>query len=158
MRAEPKHRIDEKALTVWYWEGVIIGLVLIGLFSVLIYALYRIEVSMWLTALVIPILVVIGSWMIWGWPKLRWKRWRYEVTENEIELQYGVWIVKRTLIPMVRVQHVDTKQGPLLRRYGLAAVMISTAAGTHEIPALEELTAELLRDRIAELARVIDDV
>lgn len=28
--------------------------------------------------------------------------------EQEIELQHGVFIIKRTLVPMIRVQHVDT--------------------------------------------------
>ena len=63
-------------------------------------------------------------------------RWRYEVRESEIELQHGIFIVKRTLIPMVRVQHVDTSQGPILRKYDLAEITISTAATNHTIPAL----------------------
>ena len=70
-------------------------------------------------------------------PKIIWERWRYEISEHEIDLCYGLWIRKRTIIPMVRVQHVDTKQGPLMNRFGLASVTISTAAGSHEIPALK---------------------
>ena len=58
---------------------------------------------------------------------------------------------------MARVQHVDTRQGPLLRHYGLSTVTISTAAGTHEIPALADDVAGILRDRISELARVVDE-
>jgi len=53
--------------------------------------------------------------------------------------------VKRTLIPMIRVQHVDSSQGPLLKKYRLASVTISTAATVHEIPALDEEEAEELR-------------
>ena len=90
-------------------------------------------------------------------PKLRWKRWRYEVREQEIELQHGVLIIKRTLIPMIRVQHVDTQQGPLLRKYQLSTVMISTAATVHEIPALDMHEAEELRRSISSLARVADE-
>ncbi|WP_331456975.1 PH domain-containing protein [Bacillus sp. FJAT-27231] len=91
-------------------------------------------------------------------PNMRWKRWRYEVREQEIELQRGVFIVRRTLIPMTRVQHVDTKQGPLLRKYGLGAIQISTAATIHEIPAVEIEEAEEMRKVIAALARVTEDV
>ena len=40
------------------------------------------------------------------------------------KLNYNMvlFIVKRTLIPMVRVQHVDTAQGPILRKYNLAGI------------------------------------
>jgi uncharacterized protein len=65
--------------------------------------------------------------------------------------------VKRTLVPMVRVQHVDTVQGPLLRKYGLATITISTAATTHEIPALDMFEADNLRSSISALARVAED-
>nr|WP_246188314.1 PH domain-containing protein [Metabacillus lacus] len=91
-------------------------------------------------------------------PKIRHRIWRYEVHEHEIDLQFGVFIVKRVLIPMVRVQHVDTSQGPLLRKNNLATVTISTAATVHEIPALDIHEADELRDSISRLARVTDDV
>ncbi len=90
-------------------------------------------------------------------PPIRWKRWRYDVLTDEIDLMHGVFIVKRTLIPMTRVQHVDTEQGPLLRKYKLAVVSISTAATVHRIPSLTIEVADELRDRIAELATVAED-
>lgn len=91
------------------------------------------------------------------WPKLKWARWRYEVRETEIELQHGVIFTKRTLIPMIRVQHVDTKQGPVLKKYDLATISISTAATVHEIPALDLAEAEELRSYIGKLTRVADE-
>ena len=85
--------------------------------------------------------------------KIRHHIWRYEVFENEIEIQHGLIRVTRVIVPMVRVQHVDTSQGPLLRRYRLASVQISTAATVHDIPALELEEADELRDYISRLAR-----
>lgn len=90
-------------------------------------------------------------------PKLRHRRWRYEIFEQEIHIQRGILIMKRTIIPMIRVQHVDTEQGPILKMYRLATVSISTAATTHLIPALKEEDASQLRDRISKLARVEED-
>lgn len=90
-------------------------------------------------------------------PKLRWLRWRYEVREQEIELQHGLFVIKRTLVPMVRVQHVDTEQGPILRKYDLASITISTAATNHTIPALITSEADEMRIRISTLARVAED-
>jgi membrane protein YdbS with pleckstrin-like domain len=90
-------------------------------------------------------------------PKVRHKVWRYEVHENEIDIQSGIFVVTRVIVPMVRVQHVDTSQGPLLRKYNLATVKIFTAATVHSIPALEMKEADQLRDSISRLARVTDD-
>ncbi|MDG5767615.1 PH domain-containing protein [Balneolales bacterium ANBcel1] len=87
-------------------------------------------------------------------PYIRWKRWRYQVDHNEIDLQRGLFIVTRTLIPIKRVQHVDTRQGPVYRQFGLASVTITTAGDTHEIPALSEPIADNLRNTISEYARV----
>jgi Uncharacterized conserved protein len=58
---------------------------------------------------------------------------------------------------MVRVQHVDTSQGPILKHYCLASMSISTAATIHTIPAITEQEADQLRVRISELARVAED-
>lgn len=88
---------------------------------------------------------------------MKHKYWRYEVLENEIDIQHGILVNKRVIVPMVKVQHVDTTQGPLLRRFHLSTVEISTAATKHLIPALDAEEADQLRDFISRLARVTED-
>ena len=87
-------------------------------------------------------------------PWIRWKRWRYHVDRNEIDLRRGLFVVTRTLIPIKRVQHVDTRQGPVYRQFGLASVTVTTAGDMHEIPALSEPVADELRSKISEFARI----
>jgi len=91
-------------------------------------------------------------------PTLLWRRWRYEIRPLEIDLQRGLVRVTRTLVPMARVQHVDTRRGPLQRRLGLSTVVFYTAAGPNEIPQLAQKTAAEVRDRIAELTRTADEL
>src|SRR5262249_51444663 len=91
-------------------------------------------------------------------PRRRWRSWRYAIGETEIELRHGIWWQTWTRIPMARVQHVDTRRGPLERRYGLASVVVYTAAGSRQIPGLAIEVAEESRDRVARLANVRDDV
>ena len=74
-------------------------------------------------------------------PSLRWRRWRYEVRDQEIDLRRGAFTVRRTLVPMNRVQHVDTRRTVLCELFGLASVVFHTAAGDNEIPALSEADA-----------------
>jgi membrane protein YdbS with pleckstrin-like domain len=91
-------------------------------------------------------------------PELRWRRWRYEVRPQEVDVQRGAFTVTRTLVPMLRVQHVDTTRGLLDQLLGLATVVFHTAAGANRIPALDVAEAARVRDRIAELAREADVV
>lgn len=90
-------------------------------------------------------------------PRLRWAHWRYDVRDEEVDLRSGAFTVTRTLIPMARVQHVDTKRTVVSQLFGLAAVTIHTAAGRNVIPGLAEPDAAAIRDRIAQLARTPDE-
>lgn len=157
MLLEPKKRISKKALTVWRISGVLTIVISWILAAVVIFFLHIFNGPFWISVLLIGIELISTYLFIFLLPSLKWKRWRYDVRDEEIELQEGIFIVKRTLIPMVRVQHVDTVQGPILRRYQLASVIINTAATSHEIPALEESEAESLRHFISNLARVADE-
>ncbi len=91
-------------------------------------------------------------------PGMRVRRWRWEVREEEIDLRRGAFTVVRTLVPMRRVQHVDTRRTPVARLFGLASVVVHTAAGTNEIPALTEADAAEIRDRIADLTQTPDEL
>ena len=87
-------------------------------------------------------------------PPIRYARWRYELTPDYLDIARGIFWRKRFVIPFIRVQNTDTRQGPLLRMMGLASVTISTAAGSMEIPGLPAADAETLRDQAAEFARL----
>ena len=91
-------------------------------------------------------------------PTLRHRRWRYEVREEEIDIRHGTFSVTRTIVPMRRVQHVETTRGLLEQALELATVVFHTAAGPTEIPALGDLEAARVRTRIAELARTADEL
>lgn len=157
MVPEPQTRISERALVVWRISGAVSSLFSWIVGGGLITLAVLFDWPIWIIAGVIVLVLIFSYLNILFIPKLRWKRWRYEVREQEIELKRGVFIIKRTLIPMIRVQHVDTQQGPLLRKYQLSTVMISTAATVHEIPALDMEEAEELRQSISRLARVADE-
>jgi membrane protein YdbS with pleckstrin-like domain len=104
----------------------------------------------------VPVLVV-GAALAVGLPAVRFARWRYEVRAEEIDLRHGLFTIHRTLVPIRRVQHVDTSSGPMQSAFDLATVSFHTAAGETEIPALTRAEAEAVRRRIGELARSRDD-
>lgn len=161
MRGLPKQTLDPKAIPVWRIKGTISSLVFAFIVSVYLVLSSFIQFlptpPKWGFLLLLLLIFAYAIYQIVLIPTLRFRYWRYDVTEEEIDLYRGIFVRTRTAIPMTRVQHVDTEDGPLFRYYGLAAVIISTAATTHVIPALSHEVADELREKIARFAMVVED-
>ncbi len=91
-------------------------------------------------------------------PPIRRRIWWFAIGDEQVDLHHGLLAITRTVVPMVRVQHVDLHRGPLADRFGLAEIELHTAAGSLTIPALDLEQAERIRRRVAVLARVPDEV
>jgi uncharacterized protein len=154
---EPQKRISERALKVWRIYGIFYSVLFLCVAGGVIALTIIYNWPSWIMVIAVLLFALVLYIFVVRFPMMRWKRWRYEIREQEIELQHGVFVIKRTLVPMVRVQHVDTKQGPILRKYHLSSVTVSTAATVHEIPALEMEEAEEIRIFISKLAKVADE-
>lgn len=150
----PSHRLDPRMLRVWYASSLalISGTVVVGAVATLI--VQRLGGPVLIPVAIAAALLVIELCDMAISPRVEYATWRYEVTPTEVDLYHGVFVKKRAIVPLVRVQHVVTKQGPFLKASGLAAVRISTAGESFEIPGLAEDDANMLRDRVAELARL----
>ena len=91
-------------------------------------------------------------------PALRLSRWRWRLDDDELDLRHGTITEIRTIVPVARIQHVDIRRSLWAKIAGVAAVVVHTAAGTTEIPALTDGEAALVRDRLAGLIRTPDDL
>ena len=154
---EHTEMIDKKAISYWRWRAVINVLFLSLLLPASWFAVQHWSWPTWLSAAIALPIALVAVVTILLIPPVRWKSWRYDISSQEIQLFRGIWIKRHIIIPMVRVQHVDMQQGPLMRHYGLSTVIIATAAGEHEIPALADEVAMQVRGHIASLARVVDE-
>jgi len=86
---------------------------------------------------------------------LRYRIWRFEVQDDALFLHRGVLTRIRTVVPFVRVQHVDTQRNPLERMVGLSRVVVYTAGSRGAdvtIPGLRPERAEALREQLRTLA------
>ncbi len=86
---------------------------------------------------------------------LRYRRWRFELQDDALYLERGVVTHVRTVVPFVRVQHVDTQRGPLERALGLSSVVVYTAGSRSAdvtVPGLTTERADRLQARLRELA------
>ena len=98
------------------------------------------------------IVLIHGLVMALIWPSLEYRYYRYAVREKDILVQQGVLFRRWTALPLHRIQHVDTRQGPIERIVGIANLQLYTAAGMNadgSIPGLSADIAERLRDELS---------
>jgi membrane protein YdbS with pleckstrin-like domain len=94
------------------------------------------------------IFVVLFAIPFLGWPSLSVPRRGYVVRDKDIIFKSGIVWRSVTAIPFNRVQHVETSNTPLDRKFGLANLQIYTAGGSGgdlTISGLGADTAEKLR-------------
>lgn len=84
----------------------------------------------------------------------RYQFYRYEITPEDLAFQKGYFFRSITYVPISRIQHVETEQGPFLRKENLMEIVIHTAATSHRIAGLDLEEAMSLRSRIIELVKV----
>jgi membrane protein YdbS with pleckstrin-like domain len=79
------------------------------------------------------------------------KRKLYSLREQDLSYQSGLIFRKTVSQPMLRIQHVELKRGPIDRKIGLAKLQVFSAGGamhTFEIPGLPIEKAESIRQFI----------
>ena len=85
-------------------------------------------------------------------PQRQWVRWGYALDGEALRVVRGFLFFTDTVVPLVRVQHIDVGQGPVERLFGIGHLIVHTA-GTRDsavaVPCLDAGDAERLRDRLA---------
>ncbi|WP_128896676.1 PH domain-containing protein [Longirhabdus pacifica] len=155
---QPMKKIDKKsvrkaALTASWFSFFITMIVCAALLVVSI----RFDWPLWIFYMVTIASVLGFTFEIFIYTPQHYRNWRYGIFEDRMELVSGVFLRKVTTIPIHRIQHVDQKQGPISRRFGLTTITVATAAGSHEIPDLEEETAKELLEEIITIARLTNE-
>ena len=147
---QPIHAAIRK---VWLISNLITFAIFGILTSLAEFALIREIPLPWPVPIFMPIFWISMAYLSSRLVNRQWQVWRYEVTEHEIILCWGVWRQTRRFVPRDRVQHVDITSGPLARKFGLAHVHLYVA-GAHgsvgEIPGLTPEEAEELRIMLVE--------
>ena len=99
-------------------------------------------------ALAIAVLVIA--------PRRVYRRLRYRLTRQVLQVLRGWLFHTDTVVPLVRVQHLDVIRGPFDKMFGTASLVVHTA-GTHNsivaLPGLAPERAAEMRDIIREHVR-----
>ncbi len=160
MRELPSNQLNPKIKAVWRLNSLVWLSICFLLCFPPFFLAYVSGAGSWsfVVSLTILCLYVLGLILfLLVLPPIRFMRWRYEIFQDYLDIAYGIIWRRRIIIPFIRVQNTDTRQGPILRLLKLASVTVATAAGEHVIPGLDTEAAEELRDRASELARLAQE-
>ncbi|WP_232664726.1 PH domain-containing protein [Pseudonocardia sp. TRM90224] len=143
----PNNPVHPRATTWWRLQDA--GFYLVVL-VVAAGALFWVSTA-WLVG-VVAVIVVVGAVDIVVTPPIRYRKHRWEVTDQAVYVRTGFFVEDWRVAPLSRVQTVDTKRGPLQQWLGLSTVTITTAstAGELKIKGLERgFAAELVEQLTA---------
>ncbi|MFP9193522.1 PH domain-containing protein [Natronosalvus vescus] len=91
-----------------------------------------------------------------------WRRYsvfRFDLREESLYIERGVFTRIKTVVPYVRIQHVDSRRSPLERVVGLGTLVVYTAGSRSAdvaVPGLDPERAEDLQNTLRE--RTIETV
>ncbi|MFF5084427.1 PH domain-containing protein [Actinoplanes sp. NPDC000266] len=103
-----------------------------------------------------PVLVIGGAIYavnIVVMPSWRYRVHRWETTDDAVYALEG-WLTKKwQIVPLSRIQSIDTEIGPLQRMFGIATIKVTTASSEGRI-SIEGLDAEVARETVDRLREV----
>jgi membrane protein YdbS with pleckstrin-like domain len=121
---------------------LVIGAIISGLLSIAIGA----------SAFVLALLfLALGAF----YGSKRYSNWGFEVRDDHLYIEHGVLKKTYSMVPFVRVQHIDTDRGPVDRLLGLSTLRVYTAGSKGadiKIPGIEREKASELQKKLRDSA------
>lgn len=154
-------RVEKRVMIAWRISRFISTLILIGLIvfikTIVVDTGAMEEVTFMEPELFETILTVIA----WGciiysvlgfifYPWIEYCQWGYQITEDKVMIRKGIFFLKTSMIPIVRIQHISMSQGPIFRALGLHKIEISVATSNFEIIGIKKETAEKIVESLKE--------
>jgi membrane protein YdbS with pleckstrin-like domain len=139
---EPSYRHVLRVGLVLSWLPLVIGAIIADA-ALLEGTPFRGVPSVVVTLIAISAIVFI--------PQRTYRRLGYRLTERMLQSVHGWMFHTDTLVPFVRVQHLDVKRGPLDKFFGTASLVVHTAGTHNSIVTVNGLSP----DRAAEFRDII---
>ena len=129
MEETQKQKLDPRIKNVWRVSDTIaLTLIFLCVFAVGGIALLVDESTSWwagpycLISFICFVALLILFWVVIT--PLRYIRWSYALSKEFLDIMRGIIVRKHTVVPFIRVQNTDTRQGPILRAFGLSSVTV----------------------------------
>lgn len=143
------NKLDEKILISWRISRLI-GIIIIGaILGVGLFLLTKADFfEPWRNYSFIGAGLII-TYMLTGlfiYPAIEYRQWGYIITDDRVEIRHGIFFVKNTIIPIVRIQHITVSQGPIIRKLGISVLNIHTASGQFSIAGISNAEAKSIAE------------
>ena len=136
----------------WWILTAIVTLIFLGVW-LLIGFVFRdaFDTVQWMLLLVVPLVAAAGFYASCVVPLWTFQSTFWQLRANGLEIRRGIWWKHRIFIPRNQIQHTDVQQGPVMRIFGIATLVMNTG-GTHEpsipLSGLSLATAESIRGQL----------
>jgi membrane protein YdbS with pleckstrin-like domain len=143
-----RRSLDSAVQIQWTIRVSILAVVLGAIFTAI---LSSFQVPIQFGLLGIGLLLAVGL----VWVVLSYRIWTYQIRDDSLYLERGVVTHVRTIVPYVRIQHVDTSRSALERALVLSTLVVYTAGSRGadvSVPGLKPHEARDLQRRLKELA------
>ncbi|NXY95021.1 PH domain-containing protein [Streptomyces sp. BR123] len=150
----PRNRVESRAIGWWTVQSSLFALPLPLVFGVLYLCIPPARtVFGWLfLCTLVPGLLYMAAMPVW-----RYRVHRWEMTEDAVYAASG-WLWQRwRVVPLSRVQTVDTLRGPLQQMFGLSGITVTSAssAGAVKINGLDRRVATELVEHLTRSVQVV---
>ena len=151
-----RHRLPGRVTTYWRWRVLCSSLPLL---IMLVTAAIVLPWGPWWVrwGVVGVVMAAISVFMIILLP-IRYRVFWYAVSSTEIDIQNGIIFTTRSVVPMRRVQTVQSQRGPIADHYRVTNLKVRTAAGSVALSGLDRSEADELCASIGRLTELADDV
>lgn len=148
-------KLEKKIFWVWFVEGLLISLIPGAIIGILVGAFTSFS---GFSGFVIG--YTVSAALISTYTRRRYSAWSFELREDHLYIQHGVFRKVKTMVPFVRIQHVDSERGVIERAVGLSKVIVYTAGSRGAdvtVPGLLPQDAEDMQEKLRDVAIESED-
>jgi membrane protein YdbS with pleckstrin-like domain len=145
---EPAEHVSPRAVGYWRLSAVPVVLlaVVVGVGQLVVTG------GAWWSWAVAAALVAAAAGVLVVMPGLRYRVHRWEVTTDAVYTRSG-WLRRDLrIVPLSRVQTISTSQTAVMRGFGLATLLVTTASSAGAVR-VEGIDADLARRVVSDLTR-----
>ncbi|MCI8483252.1 MAG: PH domain-containing protein [Lachnospiraceae bacterium] len=146
--------LHKKAISCMYAAALLGILAASAILTFLMYyfSLFSEPILTGIYIFLIALLILYGIFS----PPFRYRRYRYVIDEECIDIQEGFLWLEEHIVPIERLHQIALSQGPIDRMFDLTKVIVTTAGGEVTIRFLEyekaSFLAEALKKKINQIA------
>lgn len=152
-----EHKISKDAVKVFRIKEFITVVIVVLVFLAFLKFTPHFRLKSIITSILI-IIIAVSFISALFFPTIEYKNWSYCMEEDKMTIKYGMFIIKTVVIPIKRIQYVDTSTGPILSHFRLTNLSVYTAGGKYEIPALDiDIAKELQKGMTNSVIRSLNE-